>query len=447
MRKFILLLLLFPLAASAQKNYPQLLDQYMIAEQNVKGFTGTVLVMQKGKVVLRKAYGMADREWNTPNTPETKFQIGSITKQFTAASILQLAEQGKLSVEDKLSKYLPNFPKGDSVTIHMLLNHTSGVANFTALPQFAGKETLSPSKDSMIAFIAAGGYAFSPGTRYQYSNSGYFLLGIVIEKASGMNYSDYLAKNIFAKAGMTNSGVNKLDSILPMRAHGYGMNKKKVVNADYITMEWPFSAGSLYSTVDDLYQWERALYGTTVLTAASKTKMTTPGKNNYGYGLIIDSLEKHPHIWHNGIINGFSGSLNGYPADQVCVVVLANTLVLQNNTLPITDVIAEGLASILFDLPVETPYIHKEVPIDPSLLDKFVGKYNAGLTLEVIRKGDKLYRHRDGSTDIELKPESNTKFFYADDSNRQLDFELDAAGKVVKIWFVNNEQRGEMKKL
>ncbi len=128
------------------------------------------------------------------------------------------------------------------------------------------------------------------------------------------------------------------------------------------------------------------------------------------------------------------------------MIVLANTNVVQNNTLPITDVITEGLADILFDLPVEVPYVHKEVKIDPSLLDKYVGKYNAGLTLEVIRKENKLYRHRDGSADIELKPESNTKFFYADDSNRQLEFEVDAAGKVTKIWFINNEQRGEMKK-
>jgi len=115
--------------------------------------------------------------------------------------------------------------------------------------------------------------------------------------------------------------------------------------------------------------------------------------------------------------------------------------------LPITDGIAEGLADIVFDLPVETPYVHKEVAIDPSLLDKFVGKYNAGLTLEVIKKDNKLYRHRDGSADIELKPESNTKFFYADDSNRQLQFDLDVSGNVIKIWFINNEQRGEMKKL
>jgi CubicO group peptidase (beta-lactamase class C family) len=446
MRK-IIIILLFPFAATAQQNYPQLLDQYMTAQNQVKGFTGAVLVMQKNKVLLRKGYGMADREWNIPNTPETIFELGSLTKQFTAACILQLVEQGKLNLDDKLSKFLPAFPKGDSVTIHMLLNHTSGIANYTSQPQFASLATLSLKKDSMIAFFSSKPFTSSPGTRFQYTNSGYFLLGYIIEKVSGIPYSDYLRKNIFDKLDMLHSGVNKTDSILPMRAKGYEKRGKKIINADYISMDWPFSAGALFSTVDDLYKWDRALYGTTILSNASKENMFRPGKGDYGYGFHIDSLENHPRIWHNGSIPGFITNLSRFVNDDVFVVVLANTIVIQNNTLPITDVIAEGLADIVFGLPVETPYEHKEVKIDPALLDKFVGKYSAGLTLEVIRKENKLYRHRDGTPDIELKPESNTKFFYADDSNRQLEFELDAAGKVIKIWFINNEQRGEMKKL
>lgn len=439
--------MLFPFAVTAQKNYPQLLDQYMTAQNQIKGFTGTVLVMKQNKVLLRKSYGMADREWNIPNTPETRFEIGSATKQFTAASILQLAEQGKLSLDDKLSKFLPNFPKGDSVTIHMLLNHTSGIASYTSQPQFVSLAPLTLSKDSMISFFSSKPYTSSPGTRFLYNNSGYFLLGYIIEKVSGLSYSDYLKQNIFDKIGMTQSGVNKTDSVLSMRARGYAMAGKKVVNADNISMAWPFSAGALYSTVDDLYKWDRALYGTGVLTDASKQKMFTPGKSNYGYGLIIDSLESHPRIWHNGAIPGFLSKISHFKNDDVCVIVLANTAVTQNNTLPITEVLADGLAQIVFDIPVETPYIHKEIAIDPSLLDKYVGKYDGGLVMQFVKKDNKLYRHRDGFPDIELKPESNTKFFYADDSNRQLEFELDAKGNIIKTWFINNEQRGELKKL
>ena len=445
--KKILLIILLPLTISAQKNFPQLLDQYMQAQNQVKGFTGTVLVMKQNKVLLRKAYGMADREWNIPNTPETKFEIGSLTKQFTAACILQLVEEGKLSLEDKLSKFLPKFPKADSVTIHMLLNHTSGIANYTAQLSFMNIATQHLGQDSMISFIAGKSYTASPGSKFNYTNSGYFLLGYIIEKVSGLSYGNYLEKNIFSKLGMTNSLLNKPDSVLSMRAKGYDVKGRKTANADYIAMDWPFSAGGIISTVDDMYKWDRALYTGTVLNDASKQKMFTPGKGDYGYGFIIDSLEKHPRIWHNGSIPGFLSNISRYPEEDVCVIVLANTIVIQNNTLPITDVLAGGLAGIVFDMPVEVPYVHKEVKIDPSLLDKYVGKYNAGLTLEVIKKDNKLYRHRDGSVDIELKPESNTKFFYADDSNRQLEFELDAAGNVVKIWFINNEQRGEMKRL
>jgi CubicO group peptidase (beta-lactamase class C family) len=445
--KKILYILLLPFAVAAQKNYPQMLEQYMQAQNQVKGFTGTVLVMKQKKVLLRKAYGMADREWNIPNTPDTKFEIGSVTKQFTATCILQLIEQGKLSFDDKLSKFFPNFPKGDSVTIHMLLNHTSGIASYTSLPEFGDASKLSPSKDSMVAFFSKKPYDFSPGSKYKYNNSGFFLLGYIIEKVSGVSYNSYLRKNIFDKLGMANTGVNNWDTVLPMRARGYEMKGKKPVNAEHISMEWPFSAGVLYSTVDDMYKWDRALYSNTVLSDVSKQKMFTPGKSNYGYGIIIDSAAGHTRIWHNGGIPGFISHISRFVNDDVCIILLCNTIVTQNNTLPITDVIVEGLTNIVFDKPFEVPYIHKEVTIDPSLLDKFVGKYNAGLTLEVIKKDNKLYRHRDGSADIELKPESNTKFFYADDSNRQLEFELDAAGKVVKIWFINNEQRGEMKKL
>jgi CubicO group peptidase (beta-lactamase class C family) len=445
--KKIFLLLLLPIAVSAQKNYTKLLDQYMQAQMNVKGFNGVVLVMQHDKILLKKAYGPADREWNIQNTANTKFRIGSITKQFTASCILQLIEQGKLSLDDKLSKFIPGFPKGDSVTIHMLLNHTSGIPSFTELKDFGSYERLSLTKDSMIRYFETRPYDFSPGTKWQYNNSGYFLLAYILEKTTGQSYENYLRQNIFDKLGMNNTGVDRLDSVLPMRARGYSKQKNKIINAEFISMEWPFGGGVLYSTVDDLYKWDRALYGTGIISNSSKQKMFTPGKSNYGYAMIIDSLENHPRTWHNGSIPGFQSNISRYVNDDACIIVLSNMAISLSNTLPITDVVADGLADIIFDLPYETPYVHKEVKIDPALLDRYVGKYKAFLTLEVIKKDGKLYRHREGSADIELKPESNTKFFYADDSNRQLEFEVDKTGKVVKTWFINNEQRGEMTKV
>lgn len=322
----------------------------------------------------------------------------------------------------------------------MLLNHTSGIASYTDQPDFMRLATQSLTKDSMISYFKNKPYNFSPGTKFQYNNSGYFLLGFILEKVSGQQYSDYLRQHIFDKLNMSNTGVDKLDSILPMRARGYSRLGKKIVNADYISMGWPFSAGVLYSTVEDLYKWDRALYGNAILAETSKQKMFTPGKSNYGYGIIIDSFENHKRIWHNGGIPGFTSIISRFTNDDVCIIILSNN---GSNV----DFISIALGDIVFDVPVELPYDHKEVRIDPSLLDRYVGKYSAFLTLEVIKKEGKLYRHRQGTPDIELKSESETKFFYADESDRQLEFEVDKSGKVVKIWFINNGQKGEMKKI
>ncbi|MEP6513789.1 MAG: serine hydrolase [Parafilimonas sp.] len=438
--KKIFILLLLPVALSAQKNYSQLLEQYMQAQVNVKSFSGSVLVMKHDKVLLEKGYGMADLEWNVLNTPETKFRIGSITKQFTAACILQLIEQGKLSLEDKLSKFISGYPKSDSVTIRMLLNHTSGIANYTDFPEFEKVGRLSLSEDSMISFFKNKPYNFSPGTNWAYSNSGYLLLGYILEKLSGQSYNDYLRQHIFDKLGMMNSGVDKLDSVLSMRARGYQRINKKSVNAEFISMEWPFSAGVLYSTVEDLYKWDRALYGTSILTESSKQKMFTPVMRNYGFGMVIDTFENHLRTWHNGGIPGFLTNISRYVNNDVCIIVLSNN---ESNS----DGVSNALAKIVFDLPVELPHEHTEVKIDAAILDRYTGKYKAFLTIEVIKKDGKLYRRREGTPDIELKPESETKFFYADESDRQLEFEVDAAGKVVKAWFINNSEKGEMQKL
>lgn len=446
MRKIIFFLFL-PFFARAQKNYENLLDQYMQAQMNVKGFSGVVLVAKGNRVLLKKGYGLANREWNIPNTVETKFRIGSLTKQFTATAILQLVEEKKLSLDDKLSKFFPRFPKGDSVTIHMLLNHTSGIASYTNTKEFARLARLSWPRDSIVDYIMQRPYDFSPGTKWQYNNSGYFLLGCIIEQLSGQPYSSYIATRIFDPLHMNHSGVDRPDSILPFRASGYNFFSGKESNADFTAMQWPFSAGAVYSTVEDLYAWDRSLYTHSILSETLKQKMFTPEKNNYGYALFIDSLEGHPRMWHSGSIAGFQSFFSRFVKDDVCVIVLSNNFITLSNMLSIVSVVADGLSSIALDLPVEIPYVHKEVKIDPSLLDKFVGKYNAFLTLEVIRKDGKLYRHRDGSPDIELKPESPTKFFYADNSDRQLEFELDKQGNIARIWFINNEQRGEMKRI
>lgn len=440
-KEIFILLLLLPVTLFAQKNYPALLDSYTQAAYKVDDFNGAVLVMQKGKIIYKKAVGLADREWNVPNTVDTKFRIGSVTKQFTAACILQLAEQGKLSLDDKLSKYIPDYPKGDSITIYMLLNHTSGIPNYTDLSEFWPKAILPLSIDSMIALFKNKPLEFSPGTKWNYSNSGFFLLGVIVEKVSGKTYNDYLLENIIKKIGLKNTSLDRLDSVLAFRAKGYNKNRQGVwQHAMYISMEGPYSAGAIVSTVDDLYKWTKALHNNEVIALAGKEKMMTPYMENYGYGIGIDSLKTHRRISHSGGIPGFVSSLAYYPAEDLCVVALSNSDYNSSK-------LGEAMASILFDLPVQTPYIPKEVKIDINLLDKYVGKYVITEPIELIKKEGKLYRHKDGAPDIELKPESTRRFFYGDHSNRFIEFETDKNGKVIKAWFIGgNGEKIEMKK-
>ena len=439
--KKLFFLLALPLAVIAQNKTPQLMEDYMNAEFNVKEFNGSVLVVQKGKTIYQKSFGMADREWSVPNTNQTKYRIGSVTKQFTAASILQLQEKGKLQLDDKLSKYFPDYPKGDSVTIHMLLNHTSGIKNYTDIPEFWPKAILPLTHDSMIALFKNKPYDFSPGTQWNYSNSGYYLLGVIVEKASGKNFTDYVQQEVINKAGLKNTSMDRLDSVLAFRAKGYAKNRTGGYSqAMFISMEGPYSAGAMFSTPEDLVAWTKALHENKILTTSYTQKMMTPYLGNYGYGLLIDSLKMHKRVWHNGGIPGFSTHLSYYPGDDTYVVAISNN---EMNA----DRVGTAMASIAFGLPVSKPYIPKEIKIDPSILDRYVGKYMATNQIEIVKKDNKLYRRVTTGPEIELKAESSTRFFYADGSDRFIEFEIDKSGQPVKAWFLSGPEKIEMKKL
>ena len=439
--KKILFLLAFPFAVYAQQKAPQIMDSYMDAELNVKEFNGSVLVVQKGKTIYQKSFGMADREWSIPNTNQTKYRIGSVTKQFAAASIMQLYEKGKLQLDDKLSKYFPDYPKGDSVTIHMLLNHTSGIKNYTSIPEFRTKAILPLSHDSMIAIFKNKPYDFSPGSQWNYSNSGYYLLGVIVEKVSGKKFSTYLQQEVINKAGLKNTSMDRLDSVLAYRAKGYSKSRTGGFNqAILISMEGPFSAGAMFSTLEDLVAWTKALHENKILSPSSTIKMMTPYKNNYGYGLDIDSLKTHKRVWHNGSIPGFLSHLAYYPADDLFVAAISNN---EMNA----DRVGTAMASIALGMPVSIPYIPKEVKIDPAILDRYTGNYMATNPIEIVKKDNKLFRRVKTGPEIELKPESSTRFFYADGSDRFIEFETDKSGQPVKAWFLSGGDKIEMKKL
>ena len=306
-------------------------------------FSGSVLIVRGGKILLSKGYGLADRELNVPNTTRTKFRLGSITKQFTAAAIVQLAQQGKLSLDDPASKYVPESHEGwKKVTIRHLLRHTSGVPSFTSFPEYKTFKHFASTPAELIARFKDKPLEFEPGAEYRYSNSGYYLLGEIVAKASGTTYEGYLQKHIFEPLGMTDSRLDSNADIIPNRAAGYTRDAAKVRNADFIHMSIPGGAGALLSTVEDLYKWDRALYSEKVLPKKALDEMFTPDKDNYGYGWIIRTENNRRSISHGGGIEGFNTLILRYPDDDAVMILLSNI-----NTNP--DSLGRELQAILFD--------------------------------------------------------------------------------------------------
>ena len=302
---------------------------------------GSVLVAQNGRILLDKGYGFANLERRIRNDPSTKFRLGSLTKQFTAASILLLEERGKLSVDDPIKKFLPDAPAAwDKITIFNLLTHTSGIPNDTEFPEFAASMKLPTTPEKLIAQFRDKPLDFQPGQDWRYSNSGYILLGYLIEKLSGQSYTQFLQENIFTPLGMKDSGYDTESVTISNRAAGY--KKGTLADAEYINMSQPFSAGGLYSTTEDLLRWERGLFGGAVLSPNSLKKMTTAYKSDYAFGLWSRERSEHRVMEHGGGINGFRSWLAYYPKDNLTIVVLGNV---EDGP---SDDIAANLASLAF---------------------------------------------------------------------------------------------------
>jgi CubicO group peptidase (beta-lactamase class C family) len=337
-----------------------------------KSFMGDVLIAEGDRIVLKAAYGYADMDWSIPNTIDTKFRIGSLTKQFTAASILLLQERGRLSVNEPIKTYLPDVPDAWSkVTVDNLLTHTSGIPNFTGAPGFNAYERQSHNPEESVALVRGKPLDFEPGTKFYYSNTNYVLLGEIIEHVSGMPYASFLRQNIFIPLGMTKTGVDVDSAILPERAQGYDSTPDGFRRAEPISMTVPFSAGFLYSTVEDLVKWERALFADKVITAASLHSMTTARLGEYGMGLFIRTADGHQLITHDGTIEGFESSLNYYPERQLTIVVLGNVR---------TDApqrAAVQLGKVAFGEKVVLNSDRRVVEVEPSILAGYVGHYSA----------------------------------------------------------------------
>lgn len=423
---------LFLLAASAAAQDPApKFDEYLNALAGQQRFAGSVLVARDGKVIFSKGYGLANVELDVPNTPQTKFRLGSITKQFTATAILLLQERGKLSVGDPICKYIDTCPAAWSdITIHHLLSHTGGIPNFTSFPDYMPKMMMPVTTQEMIARFKDKPLDFKPGEKWSYSNSGYFLLGGIIEKASGESYESFLQKSIFDPLKMTSSGYDHFDTILKKRATGYSLAKGKTVNSAFLDMTQPYSAGSLYSTVEDLFSWNEALYAGKVLSAKSFEAMTTPVKNNYAYGLGVETKNNRKMISHGGGINGFATFIARFPEEKCTIVVLRNA----DYGLPAPGKVTQDLAAIVFGEKYEVPKPVIEIKVDPKVLDAYVGKYQLApnFALTISREGDQLMAQATGQPQLALFAESETTFF-PKVVDLKITFVKDDTGKVTHL--------------
>ena len=375
------------------------LDELLKKYSEYGQFNGSVLVADKGKVIYEKGFGMANMEWDIPNAPDTKFRLGSITKQFTSMLIMQLVAEGKIDLQAPVSKYLPDYStiNGDKITIHQLLTHTSGIPNYTSFPNFFKEISRNPyTPTEMMETFADSLLDFTPGAQFSYSNSGYVVLGAIIEKVTGKSYEEVLQEQIFNPLKMKNSGYDHHNTILKKRASGYEMKGSLPENASYIDMSSPYAAGALYSTVDDLYLWDQALYTEKLLPKKYRDmlfgKYTEGFGEYYGYGWSVGAIpigntkDSIDFIGHGGGINGFNTLITRLPKEKSTIILLNNTggAPLNNITIAITGI----LHNETYNLPKQSlaTAIYNEIK-DKNL--------KAGLAFYETNKDSKQYSFRE----------------------------------------------------
>ena len=372
--------------ASRDAGFAAFVDTVATAELRALNAPSVTIAVARGAdIVFLKSYGIADVEHDVPATTETVYRIGSVSKQFAAATILRLVEQQRISLDDDFTKYLPQFhAHGAHVTLRQLLNHTSGVQDFTSVPEFAAGERLDRTDGEVLALFQDKPANFAPGTNFDYNNSAFYLLAMVIEHVTGQSYAAYVRDSVLVPLGLHSTEACSHTRIVPHRARGYVLVNKQRENEPYISFTQPKGGGDICSTVSDLVAWTRALAGGKVVNAASYALMTTPGaladgrKIAYGFGLFLSDLGGHPEIFHGGDIVGFNAFLAWYPADDVSVVVLGNADALQlyNGNL------ARRLARRLLAVPAPAS---TGVLIPAEDRSRYSGTFRAGATTIQVR--------------------------------------------------------------
>jgi CubicO group peptidase (beta-lactamase class C family) len=423
------------LGATPQPTQQQEMEAFVQAHLATGNFMGAVLVARGDEVLFQGGYGKADLELDVPNTPESVFRLGSLTKQFTAAAILQLQEQGLLDINDTVDRYLPGYPHGDEITIYQLLNHTSGIPDYEFLESRMVYRN-AVSLDALMAKFSDLPFDYTPGSQFKYSSSGYVILTAIIEKVSGQSYADYLAEHIFQPLGMEATRYDNADTILPGRASGYTWDGDAYHNAEFFDMSNAAGAGGLVSTVGDMYKWDHALYTDAVLSAAAREAYFAPSVRmeegmSSAYGWRIMDTPEHTLAVHGGEINGFVTFVIRDPATQLYVIVLSNV---EN---PAAVDVAQGLAAIAYgepyDMPGQPPAV-EVVEVDPAVLQKYAGSYqfSADMTFTITAEAGHLFAEVPNLPKFEIFPTSETDFF-AKIADIKLHFEVGADGAVTEL--------------
>jgi len=391
-----------------------------------------VIAVREGSVVLRKGYGLANLELRVPVEPWMIFKVASITKEFTAALVLQLVEEGVLSLADEITKFLPDYPvQGHRVTVEHLLTHTSGIPTFQQVPGFQDHVRLDHTVAETMAIFANEPFEFSPGERYSYSSSGYIVLGAILEEVTGKRYEDLLRERIFGVIGMNSAQLNSHDRIIPGRVSGYTVDHGTVVNMPIVSGTMAFSSGGLMVSVDDLAKWDEALYGDRLLTEGTKETMwsshvlPTGRSTGYGLGWMVTEFLGHRVLMHDGSIDGFLSAAWRLPEEHLFVAVLTNS----DSPDVGPNVAAKEVVAALLGIPEK-----QAIPMSQDQLVRYAGDYlrTDGRVWKVIQEDGRLFIAPREDIRWEVRPESATSFFFLDRSNEfnTLSFELDGGGAV-----------------
>ncbi|HVX52288.1 MAG TPA: serine hydrolase [Chitinophagaceae bacterium] len=425
--------------AMAQDSTARKLDEIVTAYANLGRFNGSVLVARKGDILLQKGYGIRNDSTGTMNDVNTQFQVASVTKQFTATVVLKLVEMKKMRLNDKLSKYYRGFPYGDSITIWNLLTHTSGMRNFTEEDTGIQKT----DEQHMVPYLKTLKPDFAPGKDWHYSNSGYVMLAYIIQKVTGISYFQAVRKYIFIPLHMNSSGFDFTRLANDEKAIGYDeLNDTVHYRAHIADSSVTLGAGSIYSTVMDMYKWHRGLQVYNIIgKALTEQAYTACPQHNYGFGWQIDSVYGRKMVSHSGAISGFGSNFARIPADDVCIVILSNKGGSTFDAMHITD----KLLAVLYNQPYTVPVKRKPVPVSEEILKRYTGTYEVAemhLVVDVTINDGRLIAQpsRDGhpGPTAVLVGENNRRFYIEADEEAETEFDVDDTGKVKGLTIFQN---------